>query len=101
MAARHDPTPVPGPDAFLGRSRDAYLSQAAIVLSVGAAAAGEPERVDSPAEVGLPSDLAPLGRPEPIPVEEAVAPLNVDLSDHLAGAAVRCHRPRASTSWPA
>ena len=46
MAARHDPTPIPGPDAFLGRSRDARLSQAAIVLSVGAAAAGEPERQD-------------------------------------------------------
>src|SRR5688500_1990547 len=84
MAARHDPTPIPGPDAFLGRSRDARLSQAAIVLSVGAAAAGEPERVDSPTEVGLPPDLAALGRPEPIPVEEAAAPLDVDLSDHLA-----------------
>jgi hypothetical protein len=54
MTARHDPTPIPGPpDAFLGRSRDARLSQAAIVLSIGASAAGEPERVDSPTEVGL------------------------------------------------
>jgi len=84
MTARHDPTPIPGPDAFLGRSRDAHLSQAAIVLSIGAAAAGEPERVDSPTEVGLPPDLAPLGRPEPILLEEAAAPLNVDISDHLA-----------------
>ena len=40
MTARHDPTPIPGPDAFVGRSRDAHLSQAAIVLSIGAAAAG-------------------------------------------------------------
>jgi hypothetical protein len=46
-----------------------------MVLSVGAAAAGEPDRVDSPAELGLNTDVAALGRPEPIPVAEAIAPL--------------------------
>jgi hypothetical protein len=84
MAAPHDPTPIPGPDAFVGRSRDARLSQAAIVLSVGAASAGQPERVDSPTDIGLPADLAPMSHPEPILVEEATRPLDVDLTDHLA-----------------
>ena len=83
MAKGRDATPIPGPDAFAVQSRDARLSQAAIVLSVGAAAGGEPHRVDSPAALGLSPDLAPMGRPELIPVQEAAAPLGVDLSDHL------------------
>lgn len=81
MARRHVATPIPGPAAFAARGRDARLSQAAIVLAVGAAAGGEPHRVDSPAEIGLPADLASMGRPELIPVDEAVAPLDTDLSD--------------------
>lgn len=81
MARRRGATPVPGPDAFAARGRDARLTQAAIVLSVGASAGGVPERIDSPAEIGLPADVAALGRREPIPVEEASAPLDGDLSD--------------------
>ena len=72
-----DPTPVAGAEAYTRRDRDARLSQAAIVLSLGAAAAGQPERVDRPDAVGLPTDLAPLGQPEPVPLEEAVAPLGI------------------------
>jgi hypothetical protein len=83
MVARHDPSPIPGPDAFAGRSRDARLSQAAIVLSLGAAARGRPDRVDNPTAIGLPADLTPLGRTEPIPVDEAIAPLPVDVEEHL------------------
>jgi hypothetical protein len=75
MATARYPTPVPGPDAFASNSRDARLSQAAVVLSIGASAAGEPDRVDSPDEIGLHTDVAALGRPELISVAEASAPL--------------------------
>ena len=97
MAARREPTPIPGPDAFPERGRNAWLSQAAIVLSVGAAAGGEPERVDRPANIGLPPDLAAMGRPEDIPVEEAAAPLDVGLSDHLTDEACGSRRPEVSS----
>lgn len=82
MAPRHDPTPVPGADAFARRDRDALLSQAAIVLSVGAAARGAVASVDRPTDLGLPSDITPLGRPEPIPVAEAVAPLSIPVDEY-------------------
>jgi len=72
-----DPTPVAGAEAYTRRDRNARLSQAAIVLSLGAAAAGQPERVERPDAVGLPADLAPLGQREPVPLEEAVAPLGI------------------------
>lgn len=89
MARQYVATPIPGPDAFATQSRDARMSQAAIVLSLGAAAGGEPERVDSPGEIGLSPDLAAMGRPELIPVAEAVAPLDVDLSGRLADPTLR------------
>lgn len=89
MAPQYVATPIPGPDAFATQSRDARLSQAAIVLSLGAAAGGAPERVDSPAEIGLSPDLAAMGRPELIPVAEAVGPLDVDLSGRLTDPTLR------------
>ena len=84
MASRRDPVPVPAAEAFARQDRDARLSQAAVVLSVGAAVAGEPERVDSPAAIGLPSDLSSYRSTAQITVGEAVAPLDVSLDDHLA-----------------
>ena len=89
MAPRHVRTPIPGPRAFAEQSRDARLSQAAIVLSVGAAARGEPDRVDSPEEIGLPADVAALGRTEPIPVAEAAEPLGIELSAHITDRSLR------------
>ncbi len=77
MAQQRDAEPIPGPDAFAARGRDARLSQAAIVLSVGAAAAGAPERVDHPAELGLPTELGSCGRADPIAVADATAPLGL------------------------
>ena len=77
------PQPIAGTDAFAGRGRDARLSQAAIVLAVGAAAGGVPERVDEPTALGLPDDLAACGQSDPIPVARAVAPLAVELDEHL------------------
>ena len=44
---------------------------------MGAAAAGDAARVDRPTDIGLPADLTPLGRPEPIPLAEAVAPMGI------------------------
>ncbi len=84
MAQRRNATPLAGPDAFAATGRDARLSQAAIVLSVGAAAGGVPDRVDHPTDIGLPADLSAMGRPEPIPVAEASASLDLDVSAHLA-----------------
>ncbi len=81
MARRQDPTPVPGEEAYARRDRDAQLSQSAIVLSLGAAAAGYAERVDRPTDIGLPADLTPLGQPEPIPLAEAVAPLGITVDE--------------------
>jgi hypothetical protein len=81
MAGQQDPTPVPGAEAYTRRDSDARLSQAAIVLSLGAAAAGVPERVDRPTDIGLPADLSPLGRPEPVPLAEAVAPLGITVEE--------------------
>ena len=89
MAAKPIASPIPGPDAFTGRSRDAWLSQAAIVLSIGVAAGGEADRVDDPAAVGLPADLADLGRRDPIPVEEAAEPLGADIATHLSDRSLR------------
>jgi len=89
MVQRRDATPIPGPDAFAGAGRDARLSQAAIVLSVGAAAGGVPARVDHPVAIGLPADLTPLGRPQPIPVADAAAPLRIELTRHLADRQLR------------
>jgi pimeloyl-ACP methyl ester carboxylesterase len=89
MAQRQARRPVPGPRAFAEQGRNARLSQAAIVLSVGAAARGEPDRVDSPEEIGLPADVARLGRTELIPVAEAAEPLGIDLSTHLTDRSVR------------
>ena len=79
-----DPAPVAGAAAYARQDRDARLSQAAIVLSLGAAAAGLPERVDRPDAIGLPADLTPLGRPEPIPLDEAVAPLGISADEQRA-----------------
>lgn len=98
MAKRY-PEPVPGPEAWTSTSRDARLSQAAMVLSVGAAAAGEPYRVDSPAELGLNADVAALGRSAPIPMAEAIAPLDeVTASQGVTAPSSRAPSSRAPSS---
>ena len=45
MTEDREVAPVPGPEAFEERSRDARLSQAAIVMAAGAAVGGEARRV--------------------------------------------------------
>ncbi|MGE0299140.1 MAG: hypothetical protein AB7R99_20925, partial [Pseudonocardia sp.] len=75
--------PIPGPEAFTARGRDARLSQAAIVLSVGAAAAGVPERVDEPEALGLPAAVDALGRAEPVTLDEMAVPLDPAVARRL------------------
>jgi pimeloyl-ACP methyl ester carboxylesterase len=89
MTEPQDPGPVPVQDAFGRRDRDARMSQAAAVLAIGAAARGLPDRVDHPEAIGLPADITPLGRAEPVPVAEAVAPLPVDVDEHLRNRRLR------------
>ncbi len=84
MARHYEPAPVVATGAFARQDRDARLSQAAVLLSIGAVAAGEAERVDRPTDIGLPTDLASLGRREPIPLAEAVAPLGIGVDEHVA-----------------
>lgn len=77
-------SPIPGPEAFQERSRDARLSQAAIVLAAGAAVGGNWERIEEPETLGLSAGLAQISRTRPIPLEAAVAPLDVDLASYRA-----------------
>ena len=77
-------TPIPGPEAFEERSRDARLSQAAIVLAAGAAVSGETYRLDTSSDLHLPRDLDRIERKRKMRVDQAVAPLDIDVSSHLA-----------------
>jgi hypothetical protein len=78
-----DTTPIAGPEAFEERGRRARLSQAAIVLAAGAAVAGEPDRLDTPGELALPDDIARIERKRKLRVDQAVAPLDMDVDTHL------------------
>ena len=85
MAARKtEVEPVPGPEAFDRRSADARLSQAALILSVGAAVAGEPERIETHAAFPLPA-LNRLEHPGKVELTEAAEPLRVDTSEYVKG----------------
>jgi hypothetical protein len=79
MTEYHEVTPIAGPEAFESTGRDAELSQAAIVLSAGAAVGGQPGRIDRPEALALPAGLSGIGRDRKVPVREAVAPLGLDL----------------------
>ena len=89
MSDYREATPIPGPEAFRATGRDARLSQAAIVLSAGAAVAGRWERVDAPAAIGLPADLGGIERPDGVSLAEAVTPLEVDVESYVAAPARR------------
>ncbi|HKX75123.1 MAG TPA: hypothetical protein VJR05_07020 [Acidimicrobiia bacterium] len=85
MAARKtEVEPVPGPEAFDRHSADARLSQAALILSVGAAVAGEPERIETHEEFPLPP-VSRLHRKGRVDVAEAAGPLRVDTSEYVKG----------------
>jgi hypothetical protein len=89
MTEYHEATPIPGPEAFEEHGRDAELSQAAIVLTAGAAVRGEMYRVGDPSEVGLPQEMRAIEREDRVPLDEAVAPLPIDAATHLDHPEVR------------
>ena len=85
MAARvTEIEPVPGPDAFDRRSPDARLSQAALILSVGAAVAGETGRIEQSEQFPLPP-VSRLERKEKVTLAAAAEPLHVDTDEYMRG----------------
>ncbi len=84
MSEYREVTPVTGPEAFEERSRDARLSQAAIVLTAGAAVGGEMHRLGPPSDLDLPRELHRVERERKMPVGQAVAPLDLDVTTHLS-----------------
>ncbi len=89
MPDYREPIPIGGPEAFQTGGRDAELSRAAILLSIGAVAGGHAERVDQLEALALPQDLYLIRRDEPLRVEEALRPLDLDLATHLSDRALR------------
>ena len=89
MAEYREVTPVAGPEAFESIGRDAELSQAAIVLSAGAAVGGRADRIDRPEALGLPIGLRQISREHQFSVGEAAAGLDLDLRTHLDDRALR------------
>jgi hypothetical protein len=89
MAEYREAVPIGGPEAFQSTGRDAELSQAAIVLSAGAAVGGWGDRIARPEALALPADVRRIGPVEKLPVGEAVAPLDLDLPTHLGDRELR------------
>ena len=83
MDEYRDVTPVAGPEAFEERGRAGRLSQAAIVLAAGAAVAGGSDRLDDREALALPEGLTGIERKRKLRVEQAVAPLDIDIATHL------------------
>lgn len=76
-------TPVTGPEAFEARSRDAVMSQAAIVLAVGAAVGGRAEALQPVTDLELPA-MAPIERKRKMPLQQAVSKLDIDVETHVS-----------------
>jgi pimeloyl-ACP methyl ester carboxylesterase len=87
--AYREVAPIGGPEAFQSVGRDAELSQAAIVLSAGAAVGGRADRIDRPEALGLPRELRRISVERTLPVAEAVQPLDLDVRTHVADRALR------------
>ena len=80
----HEPVgPVPAPEAFEDQSEAGQLSQAALLLSVGAAAAGHADIVPTDEHLELPA-LHPLRATTPMDVGEATRYVDLSVADHLA-----------------
>ena len=89
MSEYREVSPIPGPQAFEARGRDARLSQAGIVLAAGAAVGGGFDRVAEPSALDLPADLGRVARRRKFRVEEAIEPLGIDVATHLEHPEVR------------
>jgi hypothetical protein len=81
--------PVPGPEAFETTGRAAELSRAAIMLTAGAALAGDPGRLPALGPLALPAGLRRIRSDGPMPVQDAAAALDLDLSTHLTDRGLR------------
>lgn len=60
------------------------MSQAAIVLCAGAAIGGQWARLDAPEAIGLPAELGQIERSGGVSLEEAVAPLEIDVESYVS-----------------
>ena len=82
MTAYEPIEPVPGPEAFEERSRAAQLSQAAQLLSAGAAAAGRTDVIPDAESLDLPA-LEQVELAGPMDVGEATRHLDLAVTDHV------------------
>lgn len=89
MAEYREATPIAGPEAFESIGRNAELSQAAIVLSAGAAVGGRHDRSDQPGALALPLGLRQISREHHFSMGEATAGLDLDMRTHLDDRALR------------
>lgn len=89
MAEYRESVPIGGPEAFEAVGRDAELSRAGILLSLGAAASGHIERVPHPEALALPQGLHRVRREERLQVREALAPVDLDVETHVSDRALR------------
>lgn len=89
MPEYREVTPIAGPEAFRSAGRDAELSQAAIVLSAGAAVSGHGDRIEQPESIALPAEIRRIGPVDKIQLREAIAPLDLDLPTHLGDRALQ------------
>lgn len=82
MANYQAPAPIPGPEAFEERGKDAQMSQAAFVLAAGAGVGGHAERIPSSEQFPLPQ-LEPLERQRRMKPERAMHYLDVEPKEML------------------
>jgi hypothetical protein len=77
-----DVDPIPGPEAFEQRDREAQLSQAAFLLAIGAAVSGQADRVPR----ATPLDLPPLGTllsAQKLSLSRAMRGVDLGMTEHL------------------
>lgn len=79
-----DPVPIPPTEAFTRTGGDARYAQAALLLSLGAAAAGATESVEITADFPLPP-LGPLRQEKVMPLEQAADALTVSTRAYVRG----------------
>lgn len=76
--------PVPARESFQEGGAAARRTQAALLLSIGAAVAAETHRVPDPEDLALPP-LAPLAHPPPIPLARAAGRLDMSTAEYVSG----------------
>lgn len=77
-----DVDPIPGPEAFEQRDREAQLSQAAFLLAAGAAVGGEADQVPRATPLGLPP-LGTLQSPRRLSLSRAMKRVDLGMAEHV------------------